>query len=387
MRLPSSTSLVDSIRSKIAAEGPVSFAWFMEQVLYHPNHGYYSTGRAQLGRTGDYFTNVSVGSLFGRLVAVQLNEIWQQLGAPPVFSIVEQGAHNGDLGRDILRALSADWPQCYQAAQYQIVEPFAPLQQDQKHTLAQFSDRVRWFDSLDQLPRFVGVHFSNELLDAMPVHLIRAAHPEQRSNGSWLEKRVAWQDDRFNFVECAISDPELKQQVAALPSLPPGSELEVNLAALDWIDRVSQKLARGFLLTTDYGYVASQLHLEVAHPGTLHCRRRQQALSSPFDSPGDGDITAHINWTALGQRARSRGLDVAGFTDQHHFLTGIISTHPEQLDNADAAARRQLQTLLHPEIMGRAFQVLALARDVSPNAALTGFRFARPPMAELGLSS
>src|SRR4051812_32546366 len=156
------------------ADGPVSFAWFMEQALYHPEHGYYSSGRAKLGRRGDYFTNVSVGAVFGKLVAGQFAEIWRVLGSPTPFTVVEQGAHHGDFAGDVLRALKQTCPECYAQLRYVIIEPFTSLRETQEQCLADFIDCVAWESSLDAIEPFVGVHFSNELLDAMPVHLVRS---------------------------------------------------------------------------------------------------------------------------------------------------------------------------------------------------------------------
>src|SRR2546423_5752657 len=123
--------LAEFIISEIELSGPVSFAWFMEQALYHPKYGYYSSGKAKLGRTGDYFTSVSVGPTFGKLLAAQFAEIWEKLGKPDNFTIVEQGAHSGDLARDVLTALQRDSRQCFERMRYVIAEPFPALRQRQ----------------------------------------------------------------------------------------------------------------------------------------------------------------------------------------------------------------------------------------------------------------
>src|ERR1700674_1904129 len=164
--------LTDFIRRTIRQTGPVTFAWFMEQALYHPVHGYYSSGRCGIGRRGDYFTSVSVGPLFGRLLAAQFAEMWERLGKIDNFVIVEQGAHHGDFARDVLDAARSRFPEIFSALRYRIVEPFPPLQDRQSQTLSEFGDRVRWRRSLDELEPFVGLHFSNELLDAFPAHLL-----------------------------------------------------------------------------------------------------------------------------------------------------------------------------------------------------------------------
>ena len=329
------TELVHFIRETIRTRGPQSFAWFMEQALYHPEHGYYSSGRATIGRKGDYFTNVSVGPLFGRLLAAQFAEIWERLGKIDNFVVVEQGAHDGAFARDVLEALRERSPEFFSALRYCIVEPFPVLQDRQSQTLASFRDKVEW----GQLESFAGIHFSNELLDALPINL--------------RGKLVGLEGDNFIFVEGP-------------------TEVRTNQAAVDWIDKVATKLKRGFVIAIDYGYVGEEFRESV------QVRAQHRHLDSPFEQIGDADITAHINWTEIAGRAAKNGFRVAGFTDQHHFLTGIISKFPELVE--DEKSKRALQTLLHPEMLGRAFQVLALSKDVDlAGAMLAGFKYARAP--------
>src|SRR4029077_1819565 len=186
------TPLVESIRETIRAHGPQSFAWFMQQALYHPEHGYYSSGRCAIGRKGDYFTNVSVGPLFGEFLAAQFAEMWERLGSVEHFTIIEQGAHDGQFARDVLESLQKRAPEFFAALRYRIVEPFPILQDRQSRTLERFRDKVEWRNSLQP---FLGVHFSNELLDAMPVRLI----------SDNMEKLVDLEDDKFVFVERLLS--------------------------------------------------------------------------------------------------------------------------------------------------------------------------------------
>jgi SAM-dependent MidA family methyltransferase len=340
------TELVQFIRAEIKERGPQSFAWFMEQALYHPEHGYYSSGRAAIGRGGDYFTNVSVGPLFGELLATQFAEIWQCLGKIDNFVLVEQGAHHGEFARDVLESMHRRFPEFFWALRYEIVEPFTALQDRQSETLQQFRERVQWRKSLDELEPFTGVHFSNELLDAMPINL--------------RGKRVGVDGDKLVLVDG--------------PAGPP-----TNQSMLDWVDSLSTKLRRGFVIAIDYGFSRAEFR-EV-----LQVRAKHRTLESPFEEIGQADITAHVNWTDLAERAESNGLRTAGFTDQHHFLTGIISESPALLEKADAKTKRAAQTLLHPEMLGRTFQVLALTKDVDLAVPLSGFKFARNPREALGL--
>jgi SAM-dependent MidA family methyltransferase len=328
----------------------------MEQALYHPQHGYYSSGRAAIGRKGDYFTNVSVGPLFGQLLAAQFVEIWERLGKIDNFTIVEQGAHDGRFARDVLSAIRVRSPEFFSTLRYGIVEPFPVWQYRQSQTLEEFGDRVEWRESLDRLEPFAGVHFSNELLDAMPMRLLA---PDGGSCAALQEKLVVLQGNELVLIE------------------KPSSETERSPAIFTWIDNLSTKLQRGFIIAIDYGFAGAEFR-EV-----LQIRTEHRLLDSPFEQIGDADITAHVNWTEIAERAEASGLQVAGFTDQHHFLTGIISKFPEIVE--EEKSKRALQTLLHPEMLGRAFQVLALGKDVNLAQPLAGFTFARDPRAALGI--
>src|SRR3954468_14766104 len=178
--------LVEFVRAAIRQDGPVTFDWFMEQALYHPELGYYSSGRGRIGRRGDYFTNVSVGPLFGRMLAAQFAEMWEAMGRPGDFTIVEQGGHNGDFARDVLGTLRERQPALFATVRYGMVEPFPALEAQQKEAVRDFSGQVTWWKSLDAMPGFCGVHFSNELLDSMPVRLVT-----RDGAGEWQEKLVA----------------------------------------------------------------------------------------------------------------------------------------------------------------------------------------------------
>jgi SAM-dependent MidA family methyltransferase len=245
---------------------------------------------------------------------------------------------------------------------YRIVEPFPILQERQSRTLELFRDKIEWRDSLQP---FVGVHFSNELLDAMPVRLI--------SGG--VEKLVDVEGDKFVLVErplrqgaAASSGAGPLAEAARLPR----NEGSSNRAALDWIDEVAANLQRGYLITIDYGHSGAEFQ------GNVQVRARHRNLDSPFEQIGHADISMHVDWPSIVERAQANGLRIAGFTDQHHFLTGIISelgrvgsTEPTAADQGQSPlpdspkTKRELQTLLHPEMLGRAFQVLALSKNVA----------------------
>jgi len=327
----------------------------MKQALYHPEHGYYSSGRCVIGRKGDYFTNVAVGPLFGQLMLAQFAEIWEQLGKIDNFVIVEQGSHDGQFACDVLQIAQIRAPEFFEALRYRIIEPFPILRKRQSQMLERFRKKVEWRVSLEP---FIGIHFSNELLDAMPVRLI----------GGDTEKLVDVQNDKLVFIER------------------PRSNAAFNQEALDWVDSVATNLQRGYVIAIDYGHSGTESHRNI------QVRAQHRHLDSPFKDLGHADITMHVDWTSIARRAEASGLAIAGFTDQHHFLTGIISSWPDLLQmnstnstalnsgvltDADRKTKRALQTLLHPEMLGRSFQVLALQKGAHPAAPLAGLKFAR----------
>src|SRR5204863_283860 len=220
-------------------------------------HGYYSSGRCAIGREGDYFTNVSVGPLFGELMLAQFAEIWEQLGKIDDFVILEQGAHDGQFARDILQSAKARTPEFFEALRYRIIEPFPILRERQSQRLELFRDKVEWRNSFEP---FNGIHFSNELLDAMPVRLI--------SGG--MEKLVDLEDDKFVLIERLLSN------------------VAFNQAALDWVDSVAANLHRGYVIIIDYG------HSGDGFQQNIQARAQHRYLDSPFQRIGRADITMRV---------------------------------------------------------------------------------------------
>ncbi len=388
--------LIQFIRGEIERDGPIPFARFMELALYHPEHGYYASGRASIGRRGDFFTNVSVGPLFGKLLAAQFAEIWETLGRPDDFTIVEQGAHDGVFAVDVLSALRQSSGECFAATSYVILEPFLIWRDRQQKHLRDFTSKISWLESIEQLAPFAGVHFSNELFDSLPVHLVVSAGV---ANGStlWNEKFVTTSEERlstcapsgvelrctdslFKFVTAGASRSDLK--LDHLGFFPAGFETEVSLAAPLLMRELASKLSRGVILAVDYGFPRTAFYSMQRSEGSVQVRAKQKKLASPFEQIGFADISAHVEWTGLAEGGLSSGAKLIGFTDQHHFLTGIVSKFFPKVE-FDASEKRALQTLLHPEMLGRNFQVLALGKNFAEK--LSGFQFARDPVTELGI--
>src|SRR5207248_6102377 len=292
--------LVQFIRSEIERDGPIPFARFMELALYHPEHGYYASGRASIGRHGDFFTNVSVGPLFGKLLAAQFVEIWEKLGRPDDFTIVEQGAHDGVFAADVLSALRQSSGECFAATSYMIVEPFLIWRERQQKNLRHFSGKISWLKSIDQLAPFAGVHFSNELFDSLPVHLIVSSGIASGAT-DWKEKFVAISEHRLSAcapsgVELRCSDQPFKFVMAAvsrsdfrlnrLGFFPAGFETEVSVAAPKLMGEIAAKLSRGVILTIDYGFVRAEFYSLDRSEGSLQIRAKQKKLSSSFEQIG-----------------------------------------------------------------------------------------------------
>ncbi len=359
------------LRARIAGHGTIPFRDFMDAALYHPEHGYYTSGRAAIGRTGDFFTNVSVGPLFGTLLGRQFTEMWERLGQPACFDIVEQGAHRGDFARDVLASLHTLAPACFAAVRYTLVET-SPVQRDaQAATLARFGEKCRW---LDELPPFTGVHFSNELLDAFPVHLVAW------TGDQWLEKHVDFREDRFVFLDRPLTSEALRAHLARLPGpFPPDYTTEVNLAALAWAGEVAAKLQRGFILAIDYGFSRADFYHPARRTGTLSGYARHRRIDDLLAEPGEIDLTAHVDFTSVIERAEAAGLRLHGFTDQHHFMVGLSRLHFADNPSPNPEQSRELRafkTLMHPSLMGASFKALCLGKTDAPTPRLSAFQFA-----------
>ena len=346
------------------------FPRFMELALYHAEHGYYASGRARIGRGGDFFTNVSVGPLFGRLLARQIAEMWRVLGQPGDFTIIEQGAHAGDLAADVLGGLRAMAPECHEAVRYRIVELFAKLEVRQRARLGALGSKVQWVRTLEAIRVEAGVQLSNELPDAFPVHLVKW------TGGEWRERVVIEQGGRFVFADGPAASGELREACARIPGpVPEGYTTEVNLAAATWIREVTAVMERGFVLAVDYGFPRREYYAATRIAGTLSAYANHRREPDPLARPGEIDLTAHVEFDSLIEAAVAAGLRLEGFTDQHHFMVGLGAEH--FADGANAAERRAFQTLMHPQFMGTSFMAAAFSKGIGSTLPLGGFRFAR----------
>jgi SAM-dependent MidA family methyltransferase len=342
------------------------FSRFMEIALYDEAGGYYAGGAERIGRGGDFFTSVSTGGVFGRLIAGQFLEMHALLGSSPDFTIVEQGANDGRLAADVLAALDGS---SLEGARIVLVEPLALLREKQAQQLK--GRRVEWVDSLENLPEFQGVHFSNELFDALPFEILRS------SGGKWHVLHVAHGEGGFFFEPSAGAF-----SAERLPERPDGFLTEVRPSQESLLRAVSEKLRSGFLLAVDYGMSRRELLAPHRSEGTFACYSKHRRDAKPLDGPGSKDITAHVDFSSLTRAAVRCGFELRTYTDQHHFLVGASSALLGELDGkepsgGDAALLRSLRMLMHPETMGAQFKVLLLGKNAPPTGSLSGVRFAR----------
>jgi SAM-dependent MidA family methyltransferase len=386
--MPGSSPLVALIRDNIRRRGPVPFPWFMEQALYHPEFGYYTSKRHRIGREGDFYTNVSVSGLYGQVLATQLIEMWKLLGAPRDFTILEEGAEDGQLAHDILSAIHEESREAAAGIRYTIVEPTFSKQQQQRARLEpQFPGKVTWLARLADTQPITGAFISNEFVDAMPVHVV------EYRNGRWSELLVENSEESFCFVPSHVKAPGLAQALEKFPLPPSPYRTEMHLSAGRWIEAVGTKLKNGFVLIVDYGYSRHEYYRPERIEGTLSCYSRHRRTDNPFERPGEIDITAHVEFTSLAEAADEADLQLAGYTDQHHFMVGATESRLRALEKAVDArggltpAHRAFlgayKTLMHPGNMGMAFKFLLLTKGLSGPVQLSGFRYARDPFKSL----
>jgi SAM-dependent MidA family methyltransferase len=379
MREPAKT-----IAARIQTDGSISFAEFMELALYHPEGGYYVQPRVRIGRAGDFFTNVSVGSAFGEILAEQFYEAFLALGRPAGFTVVEQGAESGQLAADIVRRLLELSPVDCASWRYLVVEPVAQNRAWQAETLKDSPIEVDWVVSTAALPSVSGIVLAHELLDSFPCNWI------EFQNGVWQELRVTSSGDRFVPLLSPIAGSGLATAVRELPR--PVTEpyrTEINLAASGWVREVSAKLKTGLILIIDYGYPRSEYYDPARTEGTLTGYSRHRRIDSVLDQPGQIDITAHLDFTALAKAAEAAHLKVLAFSDQHHFMVGAAENRLLAIEQAgsptprDLAFIRTFHSLMHPTTMGLAFKYLLLG-NAALATPLSGFRYGSDPRTALG---
>ncbi len=355
--------LVDRVR----AHGPITVAEFVEAALYHPQYGYYTSARQRSGRGGDFFTSVDLGPLFGELLAGQLSDMWRLLGAPPQVDLVEAGAGNGRLSRDILDAAGGIDHAFLAALRLRLVERSPQARAAQGAVLGAHAGRLA--SSSGDIPtRVNGFIIANELLDALPPHVV-----VMRDEGL-RELFVAEARGRLVTLEGPPSSPRLEEYLARVRGrLEPGFVAEINLAAVDWVGAAARTLDRGFLLLIDYGHVAAQLYSAAHAGGTLmslrsHASEARDEGPGWLNEPGERDLTSHVDLTGVRLAAEDAGLTTLGLVDQTYFLLGLgleeWLARPVSDPASELRRRLAMKTLMLPGGMGSTHKVMIFGRGV-----------------------
>ncbi|MDB6031788.1 MAG: hypothetical protein JWM16_2126 [Verrucomicrobiales bacterium] len=345
------------------------FVQFMETALYCPKIGYYERTHEVVGRAGDFYTSASAAPLFAELVAFQCAE-WLLGLDDGRLMLVEAGAHDGGLARGILCWLKEHRADLFKRIQYWIVEPSEERKAWQKANLDEFAGQVWWVGALQDLPPVRGVILSNELVDALPVHCL-AWNATARK---WVELGVGIEGGRFIWLELPqpTFDSSTEMRLAGFEIspglesiLPDGFIIEISPAARQWWGSAAVKLERGYLLTVDYGLAAEQMLAPQRSRGTLRSYKHHRLVADVLENPGEQDITAHINFTQLQIAGEEAGLKTDPVLSQERFLGQIVR---QTLANStcfggwNSKRAQQLQTLTHPEHLGRPFQVMVQHR-------------------------
>ena len=375
-------SLRQLIADEIRRGGPMQFARYMELCLYHPELGYYSRATEQFGKAGDFYTSSDVHAVFGRLLSRQFEEMWRALDSPDRIDVIELGPGRGLFAADVLDWSAKQFPDFSRALRYQLVEQSPTFRTRLQERLASHitNGKAAVFATLEEATAAAGEHiilFANEFFDALPVEIVdhRGSVRVMDHDGRFGEQFVPSSPQELAFLESYGVQPE------------PGERVEVPLASLPWMDRIARAFdgRSGFAVLIDYGYTREE-QLAGRHRDTLMTYRRHQASPSPFEAPGEQDITAHVNFTALRSRGSELGLESIALLTQSQFLIGIgeetqfaDAFQDCKLPQERAKVALQLKHLISPEAMGETFQVLLLSHGVPKEKAaqLSGLKLAR----------
>jgi SAM-dependent MidA family methyltransferase len=326
------SELVEHLQKRISSQGPHRFRDYMEEALYHPRYGYYSSSKNPIGFQGDFFTASDLDPIFGRILGERF-ALMARNTSP--FTIVELGAGKGLLARHILE---------YQQFPYLILERSAAMRKRQQETLKGLA--VDWIDDLPE--KLQGCIFSNEFFDALPVHRV-----VRRGDGL----KEIYVDEKFKEIEKEPT-PDL---MAPLELIREGQVVDLNMDARMWIRRIAESLESGYHLAIDYGYLRDEFYAQPS--GTLMCYWQHQAIEDPYVHIGEQDMTAHVNFSDLIDAGAAAGLRMLSFKKQIDFLidAGILETLQKLGTAGDAASTQRLvniKKLILPGSMGDRFKVL-----------------------------
>jgi SAM-dependent MidA family methyltransferase len=377
--------LIAVIASEINSSGPIPFVRFMDLALYHPQFGYYmrppESGTERIGWSGDFYTSSDVHPILGEALVRQAEQIDRLLGQPDPFTVVEMGPGKGLLAKHFLSACQSESSSLRQRVRYVLVERSSAMLDFQRRNLTPWIKSpglVTWVEGLEglALQSVTGLFFSNELIDAFPVHRI------QVRAGRIEELWVDYRDGRF--VECLkpLSSAVLTHRLRELNfDWPDGYRTEINLQALDWMKQVGRRMDRGVVLTIDYGHAAQDLYHPDRKKGTFLCYHSQMAIEAPFLHVGEQDMTAHVDFSSLARVGEAQGLRLTGFTNQMSFLMGLGIEQMIAALEPDSSEFHAALHLLKPNGMGSTFKVLVQHKGM-PHPELDGLKF-RPFFGEV----
>ncbi len=344
---------------RIKERGPMPFDQFMAAALYEPHHGYYAKNTTQVGKDGDFFTSVSVGPLFGQLLARRFLAQWHSIGKPTAWRIIECGAHDGKLANDILDAIRVLDQPAYDSLEYVIPEPLEELRRSQQDRLRPHADHFISTPDMSRLTQspLPGIAFGNELLDALPCHLI------EMHASNWHERYVTVSGESLDWKRLPIQDADLQAAVNTLGSaFPEGycTEVRTNLAST--LEPLTQCLIDGTMFWIDYGFAREDYYHPDRITGTLRTFYQHQADEDPLQNIGESDITAHVDFTAVKEAAESLGGNATLFRNQGAWLTDLAREWLLSMEGQpNPSLMRQFQTLTHPAQLGSSFHVLELS--------------------------
>lgn len=378
MRLTGKKELIEIIKRRIKSNGSISFRDFMDMALYYPELGYYTSPKSKIGGYGDFYTASELDRAFGELLAEQIAEIYQKVDTKP-FHIIEIGAGKGYLAYDINNYLINKYPDIYENSKFILIEKSPYHIEIQREVLKDFNN-VEWVQDIIDFENnsINGVVFSNELFDSFPVHLIR------KINGKIFEIFITLKDEEENEIEEVLKEAneEIIRYLMELNiKIPEGMQTEINLDAKDYIQKIGKKLNKGYVITIDYGHPSKELYKPYRMRGTLLCYHKHRYSENFYENVGLQDITSHINFSALTYYGRLSGLELTGFTDQAHFLTGLglmdIIMELQQREDYQAFERlNRLKTLVMPKGMGEKFKVLIQHKNIK-NSFLKGLKYSQ----------
>jgi len=364
------TQLRNIIAARIAEQGRITFADFMAACLYEPGLGYYTSPGRKVGAEGDFYTSITVHAAFGRVIAREIAQMWRCMGSPSGFTLVECGAGNGRLACDIMDFLAEREPEMYRNLRLVLVEKEPSLEAAQCEMLADHVEWISWLTPEEFASgefTFSGCLYSNELIDALPVHRVL------KTSDGLREIYVTLKDGEFVEEAGETSTPEIGEYLKRVGvELHPGQMAEVNLNGPEWLTTVSKALRSGFVLTIDYGYPALEMYSPHRNQGTLLCYHRHQTEENPYIRLGLQDITSHVDFTTLIKCGEGLGLQSVWFGEQYRFLlsTGIVE-EIEAIERSECSneeklrLRLTLKKLIMPEGgMGDTFKVLIQSKGV-----------------------